>query len=95
MPKQTNMDTKNNPTATVPIMEFMVPVSELDMELKEGERGKLLIPVEVVALSDGMVTFRKMKSITAEGTFRRETTNEMRERLLEAEPIKEDDVEGE
>lgn len=95
MPKQTNMDVRKNPMATVPIMEFMVPVSELDMELKEGERGKLLIPVEVVALGDGMVTFRKMKSITAAGTFRRETTNEMRERLLEAEPIKEDDVEGE
>lgn len=95
MPKQTNMDTKKNPTATVPVMEFMVPVSELDMELKAGERGKLLIPVEVVAVNDGMVTFRKMKSITAEGTFRRETTNEMRERLLEAEPIKEDEVRGE
>jgi hypothetical protein len=89
------MDVKKNPTATVPVMEFMVPISELDMELKAGERGKLLIPVEVVAVNDGMVTFRKMKSITVEGTFRRETTNEMRERLLEAEPIKEDDVEGE
>lgn len=94
MAKQTNMDTKANPTATTPIMEFMVPISELDMELSEGERGKLLIPVEVVAVNDGMVTFRKMKSITAEGTFRRETTNEMRERLLN-EPIKEDEVEGE
>lgn len=90
MAKQTNMDTKANPTATTPIMEFMVPVSELDMELKTGERGKLLIPVEVVALSDGMVTFRKMNSITAEGTFRKETTNEMRTRLLDADKITEE-----
>jgi hypothetical protein len=89
------MDIRKNPTATVPVMEFMVPVSELDMELKEGERGKLLIPVEIVAVSDGMVTFRKMDSITAQGTFRRETSNEMRQRLLKDEPIKEDDVEGE
>lgn len=90
MAKQTNMDTKANPTATTPIMEFMVPVSELDMELKEGERGKLLVPVEVVAVSDGMVTFRKMSSITAEGTFRKETLNEMRTRLEDQDKITEE-----
>lgn len=90
MPKQTNMDVRKNPTATVPVMEFMVPISELDMELKEGERGKLLVPVEVVAISDGMVTFRKMNSITAEGTFRRETTNEMRTRLMDQDKITEE-----
>lgn len=87
---QTNMDVKGNPNATVPIMEFMVPMSEMAMSLKEGERGKLLVPVEVVAINDGMVTFRKMNSITAEGTFRRETANEMRTRLLQDEKIKEE-----
>ena len=90
MPKQTNMDIRKNPTATVPIMEFMVPISEMDMELKEGERGQLNVPVEVVSISDGMVTFRKMDSITAEGTFHRETTNEMRDRLLRDQKITED-----
>jgi hypothetical protein len=84
------MDVKGNPNATVPIMEFMVPMSEMAMSLKEGERGKLLVPVEVVAINDGMVTFRKMNSITAEGTFRRETANEMRTRLLQDEKIKEE-----
>lgn len=91
MAKQTNMDTHRNPNATTPVMEFMVPISEIDMELSAGERGKLLIPVEVVAVSDGMVTFRKMDSMTAQGTFRQETANEMRDRLLKDEPIEEDD----
>ena len=91
MAKQTNMDVRRNPSATTPIMEFMVPVSEIDMDLKVGERGNLRIPVEIVAVSDGMVTFRKVNSITSEGTFRPETTNEMRSRLLEQEPIKEDE----
>ena len=86
----TNMDTKANPSATTPIMEFMVPKAEIDMELAQGERGKLLIPVEVVAISDGMVTFRKMDNLTAQGTFRRETTNEMRDRLIKDQKIKEE-----
>lgn len=87
---QTNMDIKKNPTATVPVMEFMVPVSEIDMSLKEGQRGTLSIPVEIIAVGDGMVTFRKTDSITASGTFHDETVNEMRGRLLQDEKIKEE-----
>jgi hypothetical protein len=87
---QTNMDIKKNPNATVPVMEFMIPISEFDMEVKAGERGKIILPIEVVAVNDGMITFRKMDSITAHGTFHKETVNEMRERLMKDEPIEED-----
>lgn len=95
MAKQTNMDIRKNPTATVPIMEFMIPVSEIDMSLKEGQRGTLRIPVEIVAVSDGMVTFRKSDSISAEGTFHDETVNEMRDRLVKDQKISDEDTAGE
>ena len=87
---QTNMDIKKNPTATVPVMEFSVPISEIDMSLKVGQRGKLDIPVEIIAVNDGMVTFRKTDSVTASGTFHDETVNELRTRLLADEKIKEE-----
>lgn len=79
---QTNMDTKKNPTATVPVMEFMLPMSEVDASLSTGQLGSILIPVEVVSVSDGMVTFRKNAAVSTEGNFRSETTAEMRERIL-------------
>lgn len=87
---QTNMDIKGNPSATAPVMEFMVPKAEFDMEVSIGDRGKLLVPVEVVAISDGMMTFRKMDNLTAQGTFRKETTSEMRDRLLKDQKITEE-----
>lgn len=95
MAKQTNMDIRNNPSATVPIMEFMVPVSEFDMDIKKGQRGRLDIPVEIVDVSDGMVTFRKTDSISAPGTFHDETVNEMRSRLQKDEKIQDEDAAGE
>lgn len=91
MAKQTNMDIKRNPNATAPVFEFMIPSSEFDVDAKVGERGNLTIPVEIVAQSDGMVTFRKVDSISSVGTFRSETSNEMRERLLKSEPITEEE----
>jgi len=78
-----NMDPQNKPDAKVPVFEFKVPKSEIDADLKVGDLGKLLIPVEVVADSDDSYTFRKKKLITVEGTFRPETVNEMRDRLIE------------
>ena len=87
---QTNMDIKKNPTATVPVMEFSVPVSEIDMSLKVGQRGRLDIPVEIIAVNDGMVTFRKTDAVNAQGTFHDETVNEMRSRLLKDEKITEE-----
>jgi hypothetical protein len=87
---QTNMNIKKHPNATTPVMEFMIPLSEFGMEVAPGDRGNLNIPVEVMAIADDMITFRKMDSITTQGTFRKETANDMRERLLKDAPITDD-----
>lgn len=78
---QTNMDIKNNKEATAPIMEFMLPKSEVDADLKVGQHGKITIDVEVISIGDGMISFRKESNAVA-GRFSEETIPEMRGRII-------------
>lgn len=79
---QINMDINKNKNATAPVLEFMLPASEVDANLSTGQAGELLIPVVCVSNSDGMLTFRKNGPVKASGDFKEETTKQMRERLL-------------
>lgn len=83
MPNDVNMDNKGNPNATVPVMEFTIPLSEVDADVAVGEKGVLMVPCEVISKTASTLTFRKSGPVTAEGEFRPETTSEMRTRLLE------------
>ena len=76
-----NMSPSDNKDTTTVVSEFQLPVSEIDAQLKVGERGKLVLPVEVVAVTDGSITFRKIKSATIEGGFRPETLDDMKLRI--------------
>ena len=76
-----NMDPQDRSNSTTVVSEFQLPVSEVDAQLKVGERGKLVLPVEVVAVTDGSITFRKVKSATIEGGFRPETLDDMKMRI--------------
>lgn len=84
----TNMDIKKNKTATAPILEFSLPISEVDAILKIEDEGILRIPVEVVDVSNGMITFRKDGKVMAE-EFREEKLESMRERIGEVEDAEE------
>lgn len=66
-----------------PVMEFMLPESEVDREISVGDIGTVAIPVVVVAINDGMVTFRKTDKVNVEGGFRKETLDEMRKRIID------------
>lgn len=78
----TNMDIKANPNAVNPVFEFRVPMSEVDMNLEVSERGKLIVPVEVISKTDNMYTFRKTDAAVPEGNFRPESLSDERERLI-------------
>lgn len=80
----TNMDTKNNDEVTVPVLEFRLPKSEFDSPLQVGDNGHVIIPVNILEVSDGMVTLRKNGPVkTLE--FKEETVESMRERMGEVE----------
>jgi len=63
------------------INEFYVSKSELDMDLDIGETGKLMIPVEVIAIDKENYLVRKAGKIEAEGSFAPETVKDMRSRI--------------
>lgn len=81
MPNDTNMDTNENRSATVPVLEFRLPTNEVEIEAAVGDRGIIMIPVEVVAKNDGSFTFRKTGKAEAEGEFREMNLDEMREEI--------------
>lgn len=76
----TNLDLMNNKDKTVPVLEMRIPISELDIELDVGDTGTLLIPVQVVDISDKMATFRKVGKIAAEN-FAKESLDELRKKI--------------
>ena len=85
---ETNMDIRKNPDATAPVLEFSLPKHEIDTDLAVGEFGEVILPVEVVAVSGSMVTFRKTKSARADATFHDESLTQMRDRMTANESTK-------
>lgn len=94
----TNMDTKKNQEATEPVLEFRLPKSEVDSPVAVGDNGHVIIPVNVLDMSDGMITFRKNGPVKCLD-FKEETIESMRERIGEVEdeemPFKKEDDEDE
>ena len=54
--------------------EFELPIHEISENVIEGEVGKLLLPVEVIRVYDGMVTFKKVGQASAPNQFHKKTT---------------------
>jgi hypothetical protein len=79
MSKQTDMTGSEDK----PLMDFMIPESEVDQEVTVGDVGHILVPVVVVSRNDGMICFRKTNNIKPEGSFRPETIDEMRKRIID------------
>jgi hypothetical protein len=64
-----NMDNKENQDAEMPVMEFTLPANELDAMVKVGQKGEVMIPVEVIATGDNSVTLRKIGAASADKHF--------------------------
>lgn len=77
----TNMDINKNRNATAPVFEFTLPQSEVGAPLEVGMRGSIIVPVEVVAMTNSAVTFRKRLSASLGDDFKPETSDEMKERI--------------
>jgi len=78
---ETNMDIKKNKEAVSDVFEFELPKNEVESDLSIGERGTIMIPVEVVSVKSKSYVFRKVKKAGIEGEFKPETAEEMRERF--------------
>lgn len=89
MANDTNMDIRKNPNATVPVFDFMLPASEVQITAEMGETGTLMVPVEIVAKSDTAFTFRKIGKVTAEGDFKPESVGSMRKKIGVVEDLEE------
>jgi len=89
---QTNMDIRKNPEATTPVFEFTLPKHEIDADLKMGDHGEVIVPVEVVAVTGSDVTFRKVASARTDQKFGPTSSAEMREKM---EVLAPEDMEGE
>ena len=77
----TNMDVKKNKDATSPVFEFTLPNSELESVFKVGEKGEVIIPVEVVSADSTSTTFRKIMSARTDKHFQAESAMDMRDRI--------------
>lgn len=77
----TNMDSIQNKNATEPVFEFTLPKSELDASMSLDEKGKIMIPVQVVSESDSSFTFRKIGKCEVPEEFKDEPLDEMRKRI--------------
>lgn len=77
----TNMDPSNKPNATVPVLEFLIPKSEIDGELKKDSYGRLNLYVRVVDDTGDRYMFRKEGDASQESTFHDETVNDLRDRI--------------
>lgn len=80
----TNMDVNKNKETTVPIFEFSLPKSEVDSPVAVNDNGHVIIPVQVLEISDGTITFRKNGPVKTLD-FKEETVESMRERIGEVE----------
>lgn len=76
-----NMDINKNPDAASPVLEFTLPKHEIGADLKVGDLGQVVIPVEVIAFGTESITFRKAKAAKTEGSFRSESLDDMRNRM--------------
>lgn len=85
MSQTINMDHSKQTNSNVPQLEFTLPINEVKESVEVGQRGNVTIPVEVIEVSDGMISFRKSGKATSQGGFTQATASDMREDLPKAE----------
>lgn len=80
----TNMDLKKKASPDGPQLEFTLPLNDLQIDLEVGQKGEVIIPVEVTQLADGMVSFRKTGKAKS-GEFRSASLSDMEDDIGVAE----------
>jgi len=71
------------------LSEFCLPKSEVNADLAVGEFGNLTIQVEVIAVESDEIKFRRHGEAKADGAFKAESLEQMRERIGVAEDLEE------
>lgn len=77
----TNMDLSKKGSADGPQLEFTLPMSEILEVLQVGDVGKIIIPVEVTQVREGMVSFRKSGKAESPYEFSRASAADIRKTL--------------
>lgn len=70
--------------------EFTLSRAEVDAPLDVGDFGSLLVPVEVISIHNGLVTFRKHGPAKASEPFKPESLDQMRDRMGTVNPGEEE-----
>jgi hypothetical protein len=81
----TNMDMSKKGHMDGPQLEFTLPMSEIMEVLQVGDVGKVMIPVEVTQVKEGMISFRKSGKAESPYEFSRASAADIRKSMPVAE----------
>lgn len=85
MSEVTNMDHDKETNSNVPQLRFSLMIGDFDQILRPGDRGEVIIPVEVLEQSKHSITFMKVGKPRAAGNFLPPSVSDMEESLGEGE----------
>ena len=77
------MDHDKETNSNIPQLEFTLMIGDFDKILKPGEKGEVIIPVEVTDQSKEGISFRKIGKPRAAGNFLPPSVSDMEKHLDE------------
>jgi len=85
MAENTNMDLKKPSNPDGPQLEFALPMEEVAEQVSVGDKGSVIIPVEVTQVRNGMITFIKRGKASSQTNFQPMSLEEERKDIGVAE----------
>lgn len=83
--KNTNMDLNKPSNSDGPQLQFTLPIEEVQEKVSVGDKGTIMIPVEVTQVQDGFVSFMKRGKASSQTNFQSLSLDEEREDIGVAE----------
>lgn len=81
----TNMDHNKKTQSNIPQLEFTLMIGDFDKLLRPGEKGEIIIPVEVTDQSKEGISFRKIGKARSTGNFLPPSVSDMEHEIGEGE----------
>ena len=83
--QNTNMDLSKPSNNDGPQLQFTLPIEEVQEKVTVGDKGTIMIPVEVTQVKDGVVSFIKRGKASSQSNFQSMSLEEEREDIGVAE----------
>lgn len=81
----TNLDHSKTKNSNIPQLEMTLMIGDFDKILRPGEKGEIIIPVEVVDQTKDAITFRKIGKSRTAGNFLPPSVSDMEQHIGEGE----------